>query len=113
MEDSRVPVAVQQRRAAVGRAGGGGGGALGLAHEAAGAQDLAAEVRQVRSLAPDRLVDAAQVGERERLGDEARGQGGVLQLGADALQRVGQDARVVERQRHRVRASPFREWPCF
>ena len=67
VQDGRAAAPVQQRRAAAGRARRGFRRALRLDDETVGAQHLAAEVPQVRRRAPDRRVDAAQVGEGERL----------------------------------------------
>ena len=65
-------------------------------HEAGGGEHLAPEVGRVQLDAPDGLVDAAQVGDRERLLQQGGGQAGVLQLGAGPLDRVGEDPAVVE-----------------
>ena len=59
-------------------------------------QHLAVEVAGVQRLAPDRLVDGAQLGDRELGADEGGGQRGVLQLGPGPFQPVGEDPAVVE-----------------
>ncbi len=54
------------------------------------------EVAGVELLAPDLLVDRAQLRDGELRCEEGRRQWGVLQLGAGSLEPVGEDLRVVE-----------------
>jgi hypothetical protein len=93
-----VAPSVQAGAGAAARAAGLGGLAGGF-DEAGHRQDLAVEVAGVQALAPDRLVDLAEFGDGERLADEGGGEGGVLELGAGALEGVGEDECVVEGER--------------
>ena len=54
------------------------------------------EVRGVELDAPDLLVDGAELGQREGRADERRRDAGQAQVGANPLERVSQDPRVVE-----------------
>ena len=73
-------------------------GLAGRLDEVLGAGDLAVEVARVEFGAPDRLVDRAQLGDREVRRAERGRQRGVLQLGPGPLEAVGQDLGVVEGQ---------------
>src|SRR5579884_1793120 len=64
----------------------------------AGEQQLLAEVALVEPAVEDRLVDVLQLAEGELGRQELEADGGVFQLAAQPLQRVGEDVRVVESQ---------------
>ncbi len=85
---------------------------VGCDDEPGGLENLAAEVRQVGRTSPDCLVDAAQIGQRERLGDELRREGGVLQLRSDPVEGMGENPRVVVREDRGVSAVGLTLQPC-
>lgn len=75
----------------------------GFLDEPLGAEHFALEVARVDLGVPDGFEDATQVGQGERGFTERGGDGGVLQLGARALDAVEQNLGMVERQIARER----------
>ena len=105
--EDRRDAAASRRRAGTARPGGRRCGAVSPvgSTKPGRRQHLAPEVALVQRLAPHRFVDAPQLAERERLVEERGRERRVLELGAGALDAVGDDARVVERERHAVVAA--------
>ena len=80
-----------------------GGAFVAGGHDEGGrGEDLAAEVGGVQLDPPDGFVDAAEVGDRERLFEECGGQAGVFEFGSGAVDGLGEDAVVVEGERREL-----------
>ena len=74
------------------------GPAPGRNDPAAFREKASSEVRAVEVHAPDRLVHAPQLAQRERGADECGRDSAQLEVDADSLDRVAQDPLVIERQ---------------
>src|SRR2546425_597366 len=74
------------------------GGCVGGHDEVRRGKHLAGEVARVELLAPDRLVDPAQLGDRELPWAESPSERRVLELGPGPLDAVAQDLAVIERE---------------
>ena len=72
--------------------------AAGRDHPPVDADEAAAEVRGVELHAPDRLVHRPELGDRERRAHEGRRDARDVELDPHALDRVADDAQVVERE---------------